>query len=141
MLELNLMYANILPSRFIHQGLQIDLFPYTNLIVACGNSSSNAHVKPPSFHHVFLVSRSRVLNLRDNQVTRSNIRQLVHRNRNILPKHHSLHSNPSITLERIDRRRTTSRCDLARSIEQGALDVVRAKHVLLRSWEKISGCV
>jgi hypothetical protein len=87
----------------------------------------------------FLIPRSRVLNLGNNQITRSNHRQLIHCNRNIFPQHHRLHRNPSVLLERIDRRRAAPRCNLARLVEVRARDVVRAEDVLLGSWTQSVG--
>jgi hypothetical protein len=80
-----------------------------------------------------LIPCPRVLNLRHNQITRTDHRQLIHGNRNIFPKHHRLHRNPAIFLQRIDRRRTASRRDFARLVEFRALDIVCAEDVFLRS--------
>jgi hypothetical protein len=80
----------------------------------------------------WLISCPRVFNLSDNQITRANLGQLVHGNRNILPQHHSLYRNPSILLESVDGGRASARCDFARGIKFRALDVVCAEDVFLR---------
>lgn len=82
----------------------------------------------------WLIPCPRVLNLGDNQITRANLRQLVHGNRNLLPQHHSLDRDPAIFLESVDGRRASARCDFAGGVEFRALDVVCAEDVFLRGW-------
>jgi hypothetical protein len=97
------------------------------------NKHNAVYFYPAFTQSTLLISRPRVLNLCHNQITCANHRQLVHRNRNIFPKHHRLHRNPAIFLQRINRRRTASRRDFARLVEFRALDVVCAEDVFLRS--------
>ena len=78
---------------------------------------------------------SRVLDLGDQDITRTSLSQLVHSNSNLLPLHHNGDSDPAALLERSDGWRAVTRCDLLRDIELRALDVVLAEDVLL------GGCI
>jgi hypothetical protein len=80
------------------------------------------------------ITRSRVLNLGNYQITSPDLGQFIHGNRNVFSQDHGLDGDPAILLESINGRRTSAGCDLSGIVELGSFDVVCAKDILLRSF-------
>lgn len=87
---------------------------------------------PPLVPNIQRSHLSCVVDLRNNDVCSTHRAQIIHDARNALLLNHCLHSNPGLVVQASNCGRTLAGSDLRGVGEVLALDVVGAKHELLR---------